>query len=318
MAQTPLQPLSVGNVVSAAFRLYRDRLKTYVGVAIRATLWSLFAVVLIGVLCAIVIPIFLNVFETQSAAFAISALILIPLGLFILFYCGAKSLLNLALISKLAFGMLIDRPESSKEARKPLQSKLWRFFFVNFLVTILLFIANLSLSLVQSALLGVFQLFLSELMLGIFTLLVAIASMVAYSYVSSRLLIPEVPLAVEDNLGVTNAIGRSWDLSKGFAWRILGIFLVAFLISLPLYVIAALPFILSALRFVSEASSWASGTPSPTILLNILTTFGTSLLLLFAMNIFLLPFWQALKAVVYYDLRIRKEGLDLQLRDSQI
>ncbi|MBD0311804.1 MAG: hypothetical protein ICV86_02640 [Microcoleus sp. T3-bin5] len=27
------------------------------------------------------------------------------------------------------------------------------------------------------------------------------------------------------------------------------------------------------------------------------------------------PFWQAMKAIVYYDLRSRKEGLGLQMRD---
>jgi hypothetical protein len=28
-----------------------------------------------------------------------------------------------------------------------------------------------------------------------------------------------------------------------------------------------------------------------------------------------LPFWQAIKAVIYYDLRSRREGLGLQMRD---
>ena len=29
----------------------------------------------------------------------------------------------------------------------------------------------------------------------------------------------------------------------------------------------------------------------------------------------LTPFWQAMKAIIYYDLRSRKEGLGLQIRD---
>jgi hypothetical protein len=32
-------------------------------------------------------------------------------------------------------------------------------------------------------------------------------------------------------------------------------------------------------------------------------------------NIFIMPFWQSLKTVIYYDLRSRREGLGLQLRD---
>ncbi|NEP06180.1 MAG: hypothetical protein F6K34_15915, partial [Okeania sp. SIO4D6] len=35
-------------------------------------------------------------------------------------------------------------------------------------------------------------------------------------------------------------------------------------------------------------------------------------------NVFWLPFWQTIKAVVYYDLRTRREGMDLQLRKQNI
>jgi hypothetical protein len=28
-----------------------------------------------------------------------------------------------------------------------------------------------------------------------------------------------------------------------------------------------------------------------------------------------IPFWQPMKAIIYYDLRSRKEGLGLQIRD---
>jgi hypothetical protein len=31
---------------------------------------------------------------------------------------------------------------------------------------------------------------------------------------------------------------------------------------------------------------------------------------------FMMPFWQAIKAVIYYDIRNRREGLGLQVRDS--
>jgi hypothetical protein len=31
----------------------------------------------------------------------------------------------------------------------------------------------------------------------------------------------------------------------------------------------------------------------------------------------MMPFWQAIKAVIYYDLRSRREGLGLQVRDSR-
>jgi uncharacterized membrane protein (DUF485 family) len=38
------------------------------------------------------------------------------------------------------------------------------------------------------------------------------------------------------------------------------------------------------------------------------------LLLSFASGALVTPFWQAMKAIIYYDLRSRKEGLGLQMR----
>jgi len=35
----------------------------------------------------------------------------------------------------------------------------------------------------------------------------------------------------------------------------------------------------------------------------------------FGFGALVLPFWQAIKAIIYYDLRSRKEGLGLQMRD---
>jgi hypothetical protein len=39
------------------------------------------------------------------------------------------------------------------------------------------------------------------------------------------------------------------------------------------------------------------------------------LLLSFGSGALVTPFWQAMKAIIYYDLRSRKEGLGLQMRD---
>ena len=49
--------------------------------------------------------------------------------------------------------------------------------------------------------------------------------------------------------------------------------------------------------------------------------FGIILFLLliglsFASGALLMPFWQAIKAVIYYDIRSRREGIDLQIRDT--
>jgi hypothetical protein len=33
------------------------------------------------------------------------------------------------------------------------------------------------------------------------------------------------------------------------------------------------------------------------------------------LTVFTMPFWQTIKAVIYYDLRTRREGMGLELRE---
>jgi hypothetical protein len=105
-----------------------------------------------------------------------------------------------------------------------------------------------------------------------------------------------LPIAIEAETDASAAIGRSWKLTQGFVVRLQLIFFVAFLITLPLsLVINLISF------FLPQDSPLAA-------LLN--------LALSILVGALLIPFWQAIKAVVYYDLRTRKEGIDLEIRDS--
>ena len=97
---TPIstQPLNIGNVISAAFRLYRSHLKQYLGISFEAILWAL-------------IPI----------------------------YGWAKlSSLN-ALISRLAFGELVNQPEPLNNARNEIKPNLWIFFLTQILVNLAIY-----------------------------------------------------------------------------------------------------------------------------------------------------------------------------------
>lgn len=76
----PMEPLSVGNVVSAGLRIYRDHFKSYFGISLRATLWSFVPLVF----ALLFIPL---VFI--SGDYKIS-FVLIPIVLVLLVYCAAK------------------------------------------------------------------------------------------------------------------------------------------------------------------------------------------------------------------------------------
>ncbi|MBD0313835.1 MAG: DUF975 domain-containing protein, partial [Microcoleus sp. T3-bin5] len=79
-------PLSVGNVVSASLRIYRDHFKSYFGLAFVANLW-----------------------------------LLVPI------YGWAKYSAILALISRLAFGEVREKPETVSDARPEVNPRMWSF-----------------------------------------------------------------------------------------------------------------------------------------------------------------------------------------------
>jgi hypothetical protein len=74
------------------------------------------------------------------------------------------------------------------------------------------------------------------------------------------------------------------------------IYFVAFLITIPLSLVVNL-----VVAFLPQDNP---------------ITFLISLALSILMGALLIPFWQAIKAVIYYDLRTQKEGIDLEIRDA--
>ena len=268
----PLGPLSVGNVVSASLRLYRDRFKLYYRLAFIGYLW-----------------------------------VLIPI------YGWAKFSAMTGLLSRLVFSELIERPETVDGARSHVMPRMWNFLLAGILVALILFGASMGGVIIFGILAGVLGAILGQSTASVVVLILLgaialIALIVGYLWLVSRLLIVEVPLAIEDNVDATSAIGRSWKLTAGYVLRIVLIFTVAFLISIPISV--AIQVVTLVIQVVL-AALFTRGS-ALFVLLYYVLILGLS----FAGGSLLIPFWQAIKTVIYYDLLNRKEGLGLQVRDS--
>lgn len=276
----PIQPLSVGNVVSAGVRLYRSNLKIYLQLALVAHLWFL-------------VPI----------------------------YGWAKYAAISGLISRLAFGELINKPESVKTARSKINSRLWSFLRVTFQFLISLALIYIGLTILGGIIMGIVLVILM-LILGnpinpsdkillpipIFQILIAIelvGVLVGLMWYYSRWIVAEVPLAVEESINGGESIARSWELTKTSALRIQGIVLIAFVVTLPILFLFNY---LDRIFFVGVEP----GSTTYRILIFI------SDILSLAGVVFVMPFWQAIKAILYYDLRSRREGFGLQLREHNL
>ncbi len=278
----PLKPLSIGNVVSAGLRLYRDRFKLYFGLAFQAFLWS-----------------------------------------FIPIYGWAKAFQIQAIIARQAFSELVSKPESISDIRTRLYSKLWFFWIAQILIALINFGVNIGLQFAS----GIINLPI-QILLGIFsknTALIIIAGLVqmviAIGFIAiplwfyAHFFIAELPLALEDEMTSTDCISRSWKLANGFVWRIQSIILVATLITIPFTVIAALPLMMIiplVTKFINPSIQPSAELIVSTII-TIMLIISLFLILLSFLNTLIMPFWQAVKAVIYYDLRTRKEGLGLEL-----
>ncbi|MDY7006611.1 MAG: hypothetical protein SWX82_22500 [Cyanobacteriota bacterium] len=303
----PMEPLSVGNVVSAGLRIYRDNFKSYFGISLRATLWS-FVPLVFALLC---IPL-VFIFGDYKISF-----VLIPIVLVLLVYCAAKYFVNSALISRLVFGLLTNQPETVNSARQQVNPQMWNIWRALFVVGIILFVSNFILTLAQQLIFSLLAYILASLnlesILPLISLLLSLVVLGLYIWLYSRLLIPEVSLAVETNINTSQGISRSWELTKGSVFRIQLIVFITFLVTIPMYIVVIIPILASfaSIAFTAANSPAAALQQFAPILL-------ITLILFFVATVAITPFWQVIKGVIYYDLRSRREGMGLELRKREI
>ncbi len=200
-SRQPIGLLSVGNVVSASLRLYREHFKLYYGLAFTAYLW-------------IILPI----------------------------YGWAKFYAISALISRLAFSELTEQPETVTEARRHVNRRMWSFLWAAILVFVMLlavtFGAGIIFGILGAAIGAIIGSYAGAwVILALLGAIAFIAFIVGYIRLLSRLYIVEVPLAIENNLGASSTISRSWQLTKGYVSRLQWIVFVAFLITIPVSVV---------------------------------------------------------------------------------
>jgi hypothetical protein len=304
----PLGTLSIGNVVTMSTTLYKSNFKRYLLVSTRATAW-IFAIFLsaigLGILSALLITI------------PNAALLLIPLGLgwlFLAFYFIAKSLTDRATIGRLAYQELIDAPETISAATKHLAPRTWQFFFVALLVGLYMFLIYLGTAIVWGIVVGILSFImgaLNNVFTGVIGSILIVASFVAWIILLIRFyaswFISELPLAIEPNMTAGDSISRSSRLSAVAIGRLVLIVTVAFLITLPLQIPG------QGLSFFGQiiAEPRLGGSVNNTTTGGIYVLVGTLLTLI--VEIFAMPFWQAIKAVIYFDLRNRREGRDLNI-----
>lgn len=264
-------PISPGNVVSAALRIYRDQFQTYFGLSAKAVLW-----------------------------------LLVPI------YGWAKYAMHTGLMARMAYQTLINQPETARQAHKQVSPKMWSYLWIGVLFVFIFMAAYLGLAIVSgiigfivafvvggllSSAVGEAGIIISTIITGIIAFGIFFIGLL---YLASRLFIAEVPISMEPNLGASDSIGRSWQLTKKSIGRIQLVVLATYLVTFPVMLVTNILPQLMLLRMDPASPAY--------VLLNLIFVVVS-----IAVSIAVLPFWQAAKGVLYYDLRSRREGADLKI-----
>ncbi len=264
-----LRPLTAGEILDRAFRLYRNHFLP-----------------LIGIVGLVLLP--LTVLQIWSQiTFGTSQIVNLLQNLF--FLCFLQGSLTFAIS-----GAYLGKPVSIGSAYRSGLSRygsLWGAFILEAIVIA----APLALLLcAATSVVG---------LTGVYALLfLTVLLFVPYIIFFSTRWLLSVPGIMLEELGASRGLGRSWDLTSGVFWRIFGISLLSSLLS---FFITQLP----GMAVVYGLSFFFRDVSIGPILELAVTGLSTVLTWPFSMGVIVL---------LYYDLRVRKEGYDLELQTEEL
>jgi len=272
-----MRPLNVGDVVSAAISLFRTNFKPFVGLNLKAVLWF-----------------------------------------FVPVYGWARGLMIQAQIARLGFQELMRQPETIAQSLEAVEPRLWPFLGIALLVWLI----QAAVGYAASFALGIVMIPISvvgaagEAAAALSALLMVGVQLVVFAaqlWIQARLYLWNIILAMEPETESTTAITRSWELTQGNGIRVLFVLLVAYLVMLPLYALTLGIPVLIAIPFIGRGL--VEGDGGAAAVLGIVLALLVFIALAVLVGILTAPFFQTIKSVLYYDLRSRREGLDIQFRD---
>jgi Membrane domain of glycerophosphoryl diester phosphodiesterase len=294
-----LRPLTLGELLDRSFSLYRRHFWLFVGIMALPSLLAL----AVGVVIAIFSPEPVNPDSVAAGDTDPTVLIggvvwfiiaMIGMGaVYFITYAVALGATTIA-VSDLYLG----RPVTIRGAYAPLRGKVGRLALLLILMTLRLF-AALLLMFLAAAVGGVVGGLGSPILAGLFVIAGFFAAAATWVWMVLRYAVA-VPAAVLEDEAATDAIRRSIDLTKGSLLRVFALLAFTMVITYAVLAIFQGPFVFAGMMAGPETATafW----------MNLAGTITGSIGGAFTGPLMIVAF-----AVLYYDLRVRKEGLDLQV-----
>jgi hypothetical protein len=300
--------MNIGDLLDGAFTLYRKNFVTLVGIVAVATLPVLVIQLVAGLL---LLP--LEPFLTRPSTSGIPNFTSTEVGSLLLgggFFLGASLLGALAsifetgalaiFIAEHYLGRQLNIQSAYRHALRRWTALLGMSLFIFLVYAALSLVVLIPFGLLLFAtaasrsadLLGVVAICVPCILLPVIVLAFIVLS-VRWQFAPQAIVI--------ENRPPMDGLRRSWNLITGSFWRVAGINLVLTIL---------VTIISSSATFSLQ---FAAALVPSVILVNVLNTLVTS-----ALRMIVLPLQFATLTLLYYDLRVRKEGFDLQLLSEQL
>ena len=284
-----LRPLGVGDIVDRVFALYRAKPVLFLAIATVPYLILVLVIVGLGLAFATSFLGLITVINDASegrtpdvgtlasgmATFIVFVLAVVIVAIVVL---SAQSAALIAAFSHHYLGRQTTIGEAFREGLAASPSVIG--------AGLLLFVLLVALWIALGILMAVTQ--------QVLVVIVAVfGGMVATVYIAASALVAPVVATIE-HAGPAQALRRSWTLSEGNRWRILGLQLLLALLNGVISVLLSTIFVTS---LVSDPNTRAIATQAVNLIANIAWT----------------PVQWGTFAILYYDLRVRREAFDLTL-----
>ncbi|GAA3759888.1 hypothetical protein HDA32_004766 [Spinactinospora alkalitolerans] len=302
-----LRPLTLGDVFNGAFNYVRHNPKATLGL-------SLIVMAVASLLPALGFGTFMDeytsymgpILEDPTAApppdaipFSVFSLVSVYGGALVQYI--AANVLN-GLLAAVVGAAVLGHGMSLKEALRAVRGRIGAILGLIGLV----FLISLLWTAVLFAVVFVGALLMAvEPITGLIVMLAGLLAacvLAAWIYVKIALAMPAVVL---ERIGPARALGRSWALTRRSWWRVFGILLLTMLIVQLVGSLLSTPFSMGsmAVLFLAPDAAWSPIANSAlTYVGMVLSAAVTS------------PFTAGATALLYIDLRMRREGLDLKLQ----
>ena len=292
----PLRPLALGEILDGAVQTIRQNPKVMLGLSAIVNLALTVIVVLLQIGNLSEAFGGLNSFDSSSEQASADAGQLVASAIALLLQFVGTTLLTGLLVVAVSDAVLGKRPGIGEVWRRA-RGRIWALLGVTVMVVLAVFGVGVACLLpgilVAFAGGGVGAVLL--IVLGFF------AALVLCFWIAIRFLFAP-PTVLLERSGVFASMGRSWRLVGGSWWRCFGIWLLAQLLGSILSGVLQVPLLILA--------SVVDGSGSKAIVI------GLTILASVLARTLVAPFSAAILALLYIDLRMRREGLDVRLQQA--